>query len=181
MNDRVEQIRTMHAGFINGVVDVCHGRRPTAELETILAAAENNGWTDVVAATRKIVAGNRDASLLNGLDEEDGTIVGAILAGLQNPDTLPKADATPDASHAAPGLASIIHTAASGHVEALQALGMMGEQMSAAGGDMAQLAAVLRRLLNGERDRDALADGMGPRAQSLLNSILDELARLSPQ
>lgn len=181
MTDRSEQIRTMHAGFIHGVVEVCNGRREADELETVLEAAEQNGWTDVVDATRKIVAGRRDEALLNGLDEEDATIVEAILAGLQNPQSLPDRSAQPEAHHAAPGLATIIHSAARGDTDALRALGAMGEQMSAAGGDMAHLASVLRPLLNGERDVEALGSRMGPRARALLTSIVEELRRLEPQ
>ncbi len=181
MNERTEQIRTMHAGFIVGVVEVCTGRRELRELEAVLNAAEQNGWESIVVATRKIVAGNRETSLLNGLDEEDSTIVAAILQGIQNPDTLPKTDQPANATHAAPGLASIIHSAAGGDLQALQALSGMAEQMSAAGGEMAQLAAVMRRLLNGERDIEKLSEKMGPQAQGLLISIIDELTRLRPQ
>jgi hypothetical protein len=181
MSDRTEQIRTMHAGFINGVVEVCNGRRTVEELETILVAASENGWNDVVNATRKIVAGSRDASLLNGLDEEDATIIASILNGLRNPDTLPGQSSTAEAHHAAPGLASIIHSAARGDTDALRALGDMAKQMSAAGGDMAHLAAALRPLLNGERDPEHLARNMGPRGRALLISIIDELGRLNTQ
>ena len=181
MNDRGEQIRTMHAGFINGVVEVCNGRRSVEELETILVTASENGWNDVVNATRRIVAGSRDASLLNGLDEEDATIVTSILNGLQNPDTLPRHSSPPEAHHAAPGLATIIHSAARGDTDALRALGDMGNQMSAAGGDMAHLAAALRPLLNGERDLEPMARKMGSRGRALLISIIDELGRLNTQ
>jgi hypothetical protein len=181
MKDHIEQIRAMHAGFINGVVEVCHGRRSAAELETVLEAAQQNGWDDVVNATRRIVAGNRDTTLLNGLDDEDAAIVGAILQGLSNPDSLPGRGVQPEAQHAAPGLASIIHGAANGNTEALRALGGMAEQMSTAGGDMARLAAVLRRLLNGERDTERLGENMGPRAKGLLTSIIAELGRLNTQ
>lgn len=171
----------MHAGFIHGVVEVCNGRRQMNELETVLRAAHQNGWEDVVDATRRIVAGSRDASLLDQLDDEDATIIEAILEGLRNPDTLPDLERQPEAGHAAPGLASIIHSASRGDTEALRALGAMAEQMSAAGGDMAHLAAALRPLLNGDRDIDALGEKMGPTARALLNSIVDELNRLGAQ
>ncbi len=180
MNHRVDQIRTVHAGFINGVVEVCNGRGSRADLDRVLDAAAANGWDDVVAATRRIVAGSRSESLLSGLDDEDATIVSSILEGLRNPDSLPSVSAQPDAAHAAPGLAGIVHAAAHGDTDALRALGGMAEQMSAAGGDMAQLAAVMRRLLNGERDPEQLSEGMGARARGLLCSVIDELNRLDP-
>ncbi|GJL80958.1 MAG: hypothetical protein DHS20C01_05920 [marine bacterium B5-7] len=181
MKDRKQQIQAMHAGFVNGVVEVCLGRRDRQELENVLAAAEANGWTDVVSATRKIVAGSRDASLLKGLDDEDATIVEAILNGLIDPASLPKRDQGVEAQNAAPGLASIIHAAASGDTDALQALAMMSEQMSAAGGDMATLAGLMRRILNGERNIDQLEEGLGLSARELLASVIDELNRLMPQ
>ena len=181
MTDPKSQILTMHAGFIHGVVEVVHGRRSNQDLETVLNSAQQNGWEDVVRATRAIVAGSRDASLLNGLDEEDAIIVGAILSGIQNPDTLPDLSQQADGSHAAPGLALMIHAAANGDAQALQAIAGMAEQMSAAGGDMAELASVMRRLINGERDHDRLSQKMGLRASSLLSSVLDELAKLQPQ
>jgi hypothetical protein len=37
----------------------------------------------------------------------------------------------------------------------------------------------MRRLVNGERDADFLARGMGPLGRQLLTSILDELGRSS--
>lgn len=181
MSTRKEQIRTVHAGFIHAVVEVCNGRRQMSELETVLGAAHQNGWEDVVAATRRIAAGSRDASMLDDLDDEDAAIIEAILEGLRNPDTLPELDRRPEARHAAPGLASIIHSASRGDTEALRALGAMAEQMSAAGGDMAHLAAALRPLLNGDRDIDSLGEKMGPTARTLLSSIVDELNRLGAQ
>ncbi|HRK78641.1 MAG TPA: hypothetical protein PLQ95_08905 [Thiobacillus sp.] len=57
----------------------------------------------------------------------------------------------------------------------------MAEQMMKAGGDMALLGGRMRRLVNGERDADPLAAGMGPLGRELLVSLLDELARLRPQ
>ena len=82
---------------------------------------------------------------------------------------------------AAPGLAAMIRASASGDAQALQLLANMAEQMSGAGGDMAKLAAIMRRLVNGERDADQLVAGMGPLGRELLISLLDELAKLRPQ
>lgn len=177
-NDRTAQILAMHAGFINGVVEVIHGSRSMQDLETVLNAAQQNGWEDVVRVTRLIVSGSRDMSLLNTLDEEDSVIIRAILQGLQNPASLPSADQQTDGTMAAPGLASMIAGASGGDVTTLQALAVMSEQMTAAGGDMARLAGVMRRLVNGERSFDTLSEGMGPRAASLLRSILDELTKM---
>ncbi|MFT5114970.1 MAG: hypothetical protein ACI8P9_004313 [Parasphingorhabdus sp.] len=181
MSEKKSQILMMHAGFIHGVVDVVHGRRDITDLNTVLNAAQQNGWEDVVRVTRDILNGNRQDNLLNGMDEEDATIIGAILNGLQNPSTLPEISQQTDGSHAAPGLAMMISSAANGDVQALQALSGMAEQMSASGGDMAQVASVIRRLVNGERDHEELAEKMGMKAASLLKSVLSELAKLQIQ
>jgi hypothetical protein len=147
-------------------------------LEETLEQARHSGWQELVAAIRRILAGQRETTLLQGLDEEDRIIVGAILAGLQDPATLPDPDAQPEARHAAPGLAQMIHQARRGDAQALHMLGHMGEQMSGAGGDMARLAGSFRALIDGERDAEKLARGMSAQGHSLLMSILEELARL---
>jgi hypothetical protein len=43
---------------------------------------------------------------------------------------------------------------------------------------MALIGARLRDLLNGERDPKALTRGMGAAARGLVNSVVEELARL---
>ena len=53
----------------------------------------------------------------------------------------------------------------------------MAEQMSGAGGDMARLAAIMRRLVNGERDADLLTRGMEAQGKGLVMSILKELEK----
>jgi len=178
MKDRISQIRQVHAGFIHAVVAAAQRPELRAELEKTLKIAESNGWTDVVAAARSIVSGRRDSGLLARLDEEDLAIVTGILEGLQNPATLPDPKAQADAGQAAPGLAYMIHLAGRGRVEALEALAGMGDQMVEAGGDMAQLGARLRDLINGQRDADRLCEGMGEKGRALMGSILEELTKL---
>jgi hypothetical protein len=51
--------------------------------------------------------------------------------------------------------------------------------MSSAGGQMARLAAVIRPLINGERDPDRLCKGMDGATERLVVGILDELGRLA--
>ena len=50
--------------------------------------------------------------------------------------------------------------------------------MSKAGGEMSRISAIFRRLINGERDPDALTKGMGKKAEELTLSILEELGKL---
>lgn len=178
MKDKIQQIRLVHARFIHAVVHAVHTPEAQPELDKLLAMALQNGWDDIVKAVRAILAGRRDEGLLNGLDEEDHAIVTGVLEGLQNPANLPDPDVPADGSFAAPGLATMITLAARGRTDALQAVGLMAEQMAVAGGEMAQIGARFRDLINGERDPDQMTRRMGPKSRALMLSILDELAKL---
>jgi hypothetical protein len=173
-----QQIIEAHTGLIHRVVIGCQDRQKVPDLEDILKQAEQNGWLQLVAVIRKILAGARDTVLLNGLDEEDRVIIRSILQGLQNPDTLPDLGAGVNGAMAAPGIAAMVNGARRGNLETLQLLGNMAQQMLQAGGDMARLAAILRPLVQGERDADKLTAGMGAEGQKLVVAILEELARL---
>jgi hypothetical protein len=54
----------------------------------------------------------------------------------------------------------------------------MATQMLRAGGDMARLSGILRRLMSGECDPDVLCRGMSPNGAQLVLSLIEELARL---
>ncbi len=172
-----EQILAVHGPFIRQVVETSQIVGREQDLETLLSTAQQNGWQGLVSALRRILAGRRDNGVLHGLDEEDRVIAEAVMRGLQDPATLPKPDTTPDPTMAAPGLAGMIQAAGSGNVQALQLIAIMAEQMSKAGGDMARLAAVIRPLINGERDPDKLCKGMSTQGEQLVLGILAELGR----
>ncbi|MBL3590770.1 MAG: hypothetical protein JMN24_13365 [gamma proteobacterium endosymbiont of Lamellibrachia anaximandri] len=176
--DRREQILSVHALFINEVVKSGTDPERKVEFEQLLKAAENNEWTNLVAAIRRIMGGRRDIEILNGLDEEDQVIAEAILKGLQDPSTLPDPNAKPDPAQAAPGLASMIHAAATGNVQALQLIAEMADQMSRAGGPMAQLASIIRPLINGERNPDKLCKKLDGPTEEMVLGILEELKSL---
>ena len=175
--DAVEQVLRLHAQFIHAVVNALRDRSQLPQMQEQLKAAEQAGWGRLVAAIRHILAGRRGDDIKLGLDEEDRILVDAILRGLDNPATLPPIQ-QPDGGAAAPGLAAMIHAAGRGDAKAFAALANMAEQMMKAGGDMARLGGSMRRLIDGERDADKLAKGMGPLGRELLTSLLEELARL---
>jgi hypothetical protein len=179
MLDRKQQIIHAHAGVIVQVVQCIGNPQLVPQVEEILKVSEQNGWTDLVAVIRRIIKGERESNLLNGLDEEDSTIAGAILQGIQNPATLPDPNQPADASMAAPGIAHMVHQAATGNTEALQLISQMAEQMSKAGGDMTLLSGIIRKMINGERDPSVLSRGMGIQGRQLVDSILEELHKLS--
>jgi len=176
---RQQQIIQAHAALIHRVVMTCGNRALLPELESVLEMSAKNGWANLVTVIRQIINGRRDNSLLMGLDEEDSVITEAILRGIQDPSTLPDPDAKPDAGMAAPGLALMINAAGRGDAQALSLLATMAEQMVRAGGDMAKLGGMMRKLVNGERDADMLAKGMSVQGRELVYSILSELGKLA--
>jgi len=176
--EKQEQILQTHASLILAVVQTIHNHELKPQLDQVLQQSAENGWQDLVNVINKIVAGNRDQALINGLDEEDAVIVDSILRGLQDPETLPKAEQSGDATKAAPMIARLINEARRGDHNSLSMLGNMAEQMSRAGGDMANLGAVLKDMIDGERDVDKLCSRMGPQGESLITQILNELAKL---
>ena len=179
MFDRKQQIIQSHAGVIVQVVQCVSNPSLIPQIEQILTVSEKNGWGDLVNIIRRIIKGERDARLLQGLDEEDATIAGAILTGIQNPATLPDPNKPADASMAAPGLAHMVNQAATGNVQALETVSQMAEQMTQAGGDMRNLGGIIRKMINGERDPKVLAKGMGVQGRQLVDSILEELHKLA--
>lgn len=176
--DKHEQIRQAHAGLIHRVAIACQNRELVPDLDEILRQAEQNDWVDLVAAIRRILAGERELSSFRYLDEEDMTIVESILLGVQNPESLPDINAEIDPDLAAPGIASLVHASRTGNTEALELIANMASQMMKAGGDMARLAGIVRPLVTGERDPNKLCEGMSARGEKLVQQILEELGKL---
>jgi len=174
-----EQILQVHASLINMVVETTHNDQLKPQLSQVLKTSAENGWQNLVLRIYKILEGGRSDTLLLDLDEEDAVIIEAILNGIQNPATLP-APEKPNASPtmAAPGIAHMVDQASSGNTQALTLVSHMAEQMSHAGGDMTKLAGIIKKLIDGERDPDILSKGMGAQGESLVNSILGELAKI---
>ena len=81
--ERDQQIRQAHATLIHQVVRACQNQEAAVELKFVLEVALQQGWNDLVNTIQLIVKGNRDASMLNALDEEDMVIVKSILDGME--------------------------------------------------------------------------------------------------
>ena len=176
---REQQIRQSHAMLIHQVVKACANTDARRELFTVLEAARENGWAELVARIQHILQGQRDTSLLNGVDEEDRVILEAILQGLQDPASLPELASSPDASQAAPGLAQMIHAARRGDPQALHAVAFMAEQMTNTLGDMRLLGGAMKRLVDGETDLAVLCKGMSAQGRQLVSNLLEELGQLT--
>ncbi len=179
--EKTRQIAQVHAQLINSVVMACHNKALMPQLEPVIKSSEDNGWLELMARIRKILAGSRNSKLLIGLDDEDAAITLAILVGLQDPTQLPKPAENTEPAYAAPGLAALIDAASKGDAKVLSALGDMAEQMVAAPGSMRYLGAMIRPLINGERDLKTLSKNMDERGVKLLEDLLEELAKLNTQ
>ena len=175
--DRDQQIIQAHAAFICQAAALVRRTDAKVELEALLQSATDSGWAALAAAIRQFADGQRELRLIQGLDDEDRIIAEAILRGLQDPDSLPDPNKKADPTLAAPGLAHMIHAAGRGDVKALTLISQMAEQMSKVGGDMAKVAAVIRPLINGERNADKLCSNLDTRSQQLVLQILDELGK----
>jgi len=176
--EKTEQILQTHASLVLAVVQTIHNPEFRPQLDQVLQQSSQNGWQTLVDIIYKIINGNRDQALINGLDDEDAVIVDSILRGLQDPESLPQSQQSGDATKAAPMLARLINEARRGDHNALAMLGTMAEQMSGAGGDLANLSAVIKNMIDGERNVDKLCTRMGAQGESLITQILDELAKL---
>jgi len=175
--DKLEQILQTHAGLIVAVVQTILNPELKPQLDHVLKQSEQNGWVGLVAAIRKIVAGSRDNSLLAGQDDKDRVIIDARMKDRKNPNSLPKPEQQADATTAAPMLAQLVHDAGHGDHDAVIMLGGLAEQMSNAGGDLSNLSAVIKNMIDGERNIDKLCTRMGPQGESLITAIISELSK----
>ena len=176
--EKQQQIAKFHAPLIVNVVNSITDTSLRPGLEHVLKTSAENGWEKLVSAIRKILNGQRDSSILKGLDEEDQIIIDAILRGIQNPASMPDPNQEADPTLAAPMLAQLISDASKGDSNALSMLGQMAEQMSTTQGDLARFSTLIKPLVDGERDVDKLCDKVGPQGESLIVSILSELSKL---
>jgi len=152
-------------------------------LDLILASlAEHADWRQVVAVLRRIRTGERDPALITGLDPIDTAIARralAALAGTAPVDTNAwRGGVAPTASRAQSppleALAQATVAAAQGDLDAANALQPLLLAL-AAHPDWAPLAAVVQRILAGDRDRE-LPDTLDhPAAAAVVRTVLNQL------
>ena len=148
------------------------------QLESNLIQAENNGWTSLVAAIRKVIAGERNVEEFRYLDNEDRAIITSILKGIEDPTSLPELTKAVNPAMAGPVIARLIHAAGMGNKESKNELTAMASQMAECGGDLSRIASIIGILIEGERDKEALCSIMGGSGIALMDEILKELNRL---
>lgn len=176
--EKQQQVTQVHAGLIVNIVHSLSDPSLMPAVEQLLKLSEENGWGQLVTGIRRIIKGDRDSSILKGIDEEDAIILDAILRGIQDQSTLPNPEQKADPALAAPMLAQLIHDSARGDANALAMLGTMAEQMSNTKGDLSRFSTLIKPMVDGERNVDMLCDKIGPQGESLVVSILSELGKL---
>lgn len=181
MNDLVDNTQNIiqeNADLIHLVVLSLFDPQYLPQLEFNLSQAENNGWTSLVSAIRKVIAGERNVKVFEYLDNEDQVIITSILAGIVDPTSLPEITKAVDPTYAGPVLARLIHAAGKGDTKSNNELATMTSEAAKCGGDLSRIASVIEILIEGERDKDALCSIMGGSGIALMDEILKELNRL---
>jgi hypothetical protein len=176
--------------LIAAVVQAASDPSARPALDTVLADMAAHGWTSLAGVLRRILEGSRDEdALCTSLDREDSTIVAAVLRGIADPATLneiapPDPDSDAHASETAapadlrarlephlPLVAAVI--AATAQPQLRSQLDSVLEQMRHNGWD--NLVGAVRRILEGERNADALAAGLDDEDSLIIHAILTGL------
>jgi hypothetical protein len=183
--------------LIAAVVQAASNPSARRALDPVLATIVARGRTSQIGVLRRILDGSRNEdALCASLDREDSTIVAAVLRGIADPATLNEiAPADPDAAAPAPApssapapasaptdlrarlephlplVAAII--AATAQPQLRSELDPVLEQMRQHGWD--NLTGAVRRILDGERDANALAASLDDEDSLIIHAILTGL------
>jgi CHAT domain len=163
-----------------GIVAANGGDPQAAEaVEQALATrGQKADWAALAAVLGRILAGERDQQLLDGLDPIDTAIAGRALDALAGRVQLDPAGWQALAGPALPdklvGLAGMVVAAARGDQQAAAELEPVLANL-ATEANWAALAGVLRRVLAGERDQ-ALTQGLDETDTAVVAAVLDQLA-----
>lgn len=174
----MQNIVQENADLIHLVIMSFYDPQFTPQLESVLVQAEGNGWTSLVAAIRKVTAGERNIGQFRDLDDEDRTIIAAILNSIADPAQLPELTYATDPVVVGVKIAGLVHAAAKGDGASRAELQAMTAKMAECGGDLSRIAAVMEVLVEGERDPQALYAVMDGPGMVLVDEILKELNRL---
>ena len=146
-------------GLIRAIVIACQNRDRRNELEPLFEAAHHNSWVALVGAVRMVLSGVRDNTVLTGFDTRMRFSCKPFCAACRAPLHCLKRRQARTRLWRRQDLPPSFMRRRVGNLPAMQLLGEMGTQMLNAGGDMARLSAIQRRLMGNERDPDLLMQG----------------------
>jgi len=72
--DRDQQIVQAHAAFICQAVEFIQRPGAESELDSLLKAAADNGWTALADAVRGLAGGQRNIARIQSLDDENAEV-----------------------------------------------------------------------------------------------------------
>ncbi len=171
------------APVLLGVAKASRGEALDASTVELLERLEAEpAWANVASAIWRVLAGERDESLVEGLDFVDRYLVERLLKGVDDPETLEE-KAEPPAGRQAMGVPfsqgmAAVHAAASGNEQANAAAEAFVKALAADKNPrpMKDLATVLQRILAGERD-PALVEGLPDEVAKSVSALLQELVQ----
>jgi Tetratricopeptide repeat len=171
-----------HGALIKGVVAAVVDPSKRPALEEAMAGMVERGWTKLVEVLRRILDGERDEDVLcERLDREDSIIVGAVLRGIADPESLKEIPSAEPAGDDAP--AADLAQRLQKHLPLIEAIVIAVDQpelRSQLDPVLQQreqhgwnnLVASLRRILDGERSADALVDALDEEDTLIVGTIL---------
>lgn len=174
----MQHIVQENADLIHLVIMAVYDPQFMPQLESVLVQAEGNGWTSLVAAIRKVAAGQRNIEEFRDLDDEDRAVIAAILTSINDPTLLPELTNAADPAMAGPMIARLVYAAGRGDGASRSELSTMVGKMAECGGDLSRIAAIMDVLVEGERDPETLYAVMDGPGMTLIDEILKELNRL---
>jgi hypothetical protein len=141
--------------------------------ETLTRFAGTSDWANLAAALRRVLAGERDLDqLATGLDPIDTAILTRALDALAGRVSLSATQPADEEDSLSAFIATTV-AAARGDQTAVDILARTLDQMAAVT-DLASLASVLRRIVDGERDPSVLS-GLDDAGTAIATTILDQL------
>ncbi|MDG6105003.1 AAA family ATPase [Dactylosporangium aurantiacum] len=150
--------------------------------EVLTEIAGSQDWADLAAVLRRILDGDRDPdTLLTGLDPIDTAIVTRALDAVTGRITLqpgPTPNTDPATQEPWPAIIAAVAAAADGDHAAAADVNPLLDDL-AGRDEWAALAAILRRIIAGERDPDALQAGLDPTDTAIAAAVLAQLANLT--
>ncbi|GEM_PF-1647318 len=167
--------------LIQGVARAGRGEALEAEtVETVEGLEAKDAWKQLAAAIWRILGGERDETLYEGLDYVDAAIVRRTLERIASPESGAAPEALAERANAEISLEQLVaaaYAAAQGDAQAQRVVAsvLAGLAQESAPEPLRRFALALARILQGERS-PAVLDGLPDAVIAPLRALLDKLA-----
>jgi tetratricopeptide (TPR) repeat protein len=172
-----------HGGFVKGMVAAIFDPTTRPALDEVLAKRVEDGWTKLVETLRRVLDGERDEdALCEPLDFEDSAIVGAVLRGIADPASL-KTITSPESAAKGDENADQVAQLLEKHSQLIAAVVTVAGKpeirpqldpilQKLEGNGWGSLVSVIRRIIEGERNPEALLAGLDAQDTLITGTIL---------